>query len=413
MKKINKYPILIFLLFSLTFFISCDVSKKDHQNIKDTEIYKWHDSTVWTIEPDYALDVLCLLNVLTGDPFYVRYYGDDFRYFKKRFTPEIEKAIAGLNDKVRIKNRDIISAFLTLHFSTVNPSTIDDLLYYLRNSHEIESKMKNTPYYRGMKLFNDIKPELTVIFNFLKEIDFYGYWKEKRLPVINNKIHELESYIIKYNITGEIESMTGRPLQSNKVGVKLLYYTKPHGIRITGTRFINAIDWSKEILVRTAIHELLHPPFIYKNDTELVEALVRLKDDEFIMDKVKNHNPDFGYNSFRGFLEEDTVRAMDQIISEKFEIHQEPRKRWLKEDDGMHVFTVALYKVLKEDHSASQENIRDILIKEISKGRLEPGRIETLYKEFYFINTLKIIIFAVSILILISFLYLLLFLKTM
>lgn len=385
MFKRYKYLVLIFSLFLLTFFISCGVGNKDQQKIKTAEKYEWHDSTIWNIEPDYALDVLCLLNSLSGDSFYVRFYEDDFKYLKKQFTPETEKAIASLTDKVRIKNKKIISAELTLYFSSVNPTTIEDLLYFLRNSDEIEAKMKKTTYYdeSEMKLFKDIKPELTTIFSFLKEIDFFSYWKENKLLKINERIHELENDVKKYNIIAEIESMLGHPIKSDTLDVKLLYYTKPHGIRITGNRFINAADWPFEILVRTAIHELMHPPYDYKNDKKLRETLLQLKNDKFIMDKVTNHNPLFGYNTFKGFIEENVVQAMDQIIKEKFDIHREPHKRWQENDDGMHVFAVAVYKVLKDDYSTSKEKIRDILIKEILDGKLKPGKIQLLYNEFY------------------------------
>ncbi|UCF04553.1 MAG: hypothetical protein JSV33_11545 [bacterium] len=385
MIKRYKYLVLIFSLFLLIFFISCDVGNKDQQKIKTAEKNEWHDLTIWNIEPDSALDVLCLLNSLSGDSFYMRFYEDDFQYLKKQFTPETEKAIASLTDKVRIKNKKIISAQLTLYFSSVNPTTIEDLLYFLRNSDEIETKMKKTTYYdkSDMKLFKDIIPELTIIFSFLKEIGFFNYWKENKLPNINKKIRELENYAKKYNIIAEIESMLGHPIKSDTLDVKLLYYTKPHGIRITGTRFINAVDWPFEILVRTAIHELMHPPYDFENDKELREALLQLKNDEFIMDKVINHNPMFGYNTFEGFIEENVVQAMDQIITEKFDIHREPHKRWLENDDGMHVFAPALYKILKEDYSTSKEKIRDILIKEILTGKLKPGNIQSVYNEFY------------------------------
>ena len=61
---------------------------------------------------------------------------------------------------------------------------------------------------------------------------------------------------------------------------------------------------------------MMHPPFDLKNDSELISALNKLKDDKFFMDKVLNHNTSFGYNSFEGFVEEDCVQALDQIINE-------------------------------------------------------------------------------------------------
>jgi hypothetical protein len=46
------------------------------------------------------------------------------------------------------------------------------------------------------------------------------------------------------------------------------------------------------------------------------ETLGSLRADAFLMDKVNNHNPAFGYNTFEGFIEEDCVQALEQIINE-------------------------------------------------------------------------------------------------
>jgi ABC-type oligopeptide transport system substrate-binding subunit len=129
---------------------------------------------------------------------------------------------------------------------------------------------------------------------------------------------------------------------------------------------------------------MIHPPYDLPNDAELREALSLLEDDEFLMDKVLNHNPAFGYNSFKGFIEEDCVQALEQIINEKLGIEREARQRWKESDDGMHVFAVALYEVMKEENYNKQgELFRDFLIRMIRSGRLGPGKIKDIYEHFY------------------------------
>ncbi len=61
---------------------------------------------------------------------------------------------------------------------------------------------------------------------------------------------------------------------------------------------------------------------------KLKETLDRLRADTFVMDKVNNHDPGFGYNSFEGFIEEDCVQAIEQVINEKFNVEVEAHKRW-------------------------------------------------------------------------------------
>lgn len=148
--------------------------------------------------------------------------------------------------------------------------------------------------------------------------------------------------------------------------------------------FLTDIAWPFSILIRTASHEMMHPPFDLKNDSVLIGTLSKLKNEKFLMDKVLNHNPSFGYNSFEGFVEEDCVHALDQIINEKLGISRDPRKRWEENDDGMHVPAIALYNIMKEENYNEEKMIyRDFIIRNIEKVKLLNGNIEKIYNNFY------------------------------
>lgn len=41
----------------------------------------FHTATVWKIEPSLKFDTLCLLNALSGDPYYLRYYRAEYDHF--------------------------------------------------------------------------------------------------------------------------------------------------------------------------------------------------------------------------------------------------------------------------------------------------------------------------------------------
>jgi hypothetical protein len=109
-----------------------------------------------------------------------------------------------------------------------------------------------------------------------------------------------------------------------------------------------------------------------------------LKEDGFLMDKVLNHNPAFGYNSFEGFVEEDCVQALEQVVNERLGIAVEARKRWKESDDGMHVFSVALYSMMKEEnYNQKGETFQDFLTRMLGTGKIKPGQIEPVYNDFY------------------------------
>ena len=189
---------------------------------------------------------------------------------------------------------------------------------------------------------------------------------------------------LKDNVVAEIERALGFALPSNHITIYILYYSHPHGIRVTGTRLIANARWPPGIVMQNAVHEMLHPPYDLAHDRELRGTLAPLRRDRFLMDKIENHNPSFGYNSFESFIEENCVRALEQVIQERLDIAREPRRRWREEDDGMHVFAVALYSVMKqENYNVRGELFRDFLVRAIRSDKLGAGNIKPIYDAFY------------------------------
>jgi hypothetical protein len=345
-----------------------------------------HVATDWQVVPSFKFDVLCLLNTATGDSFYLNYYKDEYERLKCQLTPAAEEALANIKRKIKDEGGGIISALLTLYFSATEDSTLDDMIRTVENSQIMQDNLKQTPYYsdNSWQVYESVRDDLKTVFLFFKEIDCQGYWEDNILPKVEEKIATIEKELPKYNVIKEQELHLGFALPSNKITVYMLYYSQPHGIKITGTRFLTDVAWPFEIVLRNAVHEMMHPPYDLPNDTELREALSLLEDDEFLMDKVLNHNPAFGYNSFEGFIEEDCVQALEQIINEKLGIEREAHQRWKENDDGMHVFAVALYNVIKDENYNQQGKLfRDFLIEMVRSGKLGPAKIKDIYDDFY------------------------------
>ncbi len=345
-----------------------------------------HATTNWRIEPSFKFDLLCFLNTLTGDSFYVEYYPNEYREFKPLLTPAAQAALADLKRKIKDENQGIISASLCLYFSATDDQTLDDMLKTLKNSDRMQSNLKQTPYYseEDWRLFEGVREDLKTILLFLKNIQFESYWARNVLPRVSQKIRQIEKDLPGYNVIKEVEIMLGFALPSNRITVFMLYYSQPHGIKVTGTRFLTDVAWPFQIVLRNAVHEMMHPPYDLAHDPELKKTLYLLKQDQFLTDKIENHNPAFGYNSFEGYLEEDCVQALEQIIDEKLKIEKEAHLRWKESDDGMHVFAVALYRVMKdENYNQKGELFRDFLVRMIASGRLSPGNIKKIYDDFY------------------------------
>jgi hypothetical protein len=375
------YQLLIVVM--LVAALPCYALPEKPADVRKTKI---HTSTDWRIQPSFTLDTVCLLNVLTGDPFYVDYYKKEYARFEPQLTPAARTALANLKRKIKDEKKNIISAFLALYFSATNNQTLDDMLATLNNSESMKRNLKRTTYYSesGWLLYESVRGDLRTVFLFLKAIQFESYWKQYILPRVENKIADIRKDLPKFNVINEVEKLLGLPLPSNKLTVYLLNYSQPHGIRVTGLRFLTDAAYPFRIVLRNAVHELMHPPYNLKSDRELKEALDSLRADAFLMDKVNNHNPSLGYNSFEGLIEEDCVQALEQLINEKFKVEVEARKRWKENDDGLHVFAVVLYSVMKEEKfNGEHESFRDFLVKMIRSGKLKAGNIKPAYDAFY------------------------------
>lgn len=346
------------------------------------------DSTMtkWKIEPSLKYDACCFLNILTGDEFYLTYYREEYEKFQPKLTDTVKQALASLKKKIKDDNGTIISAWLCLYFSAVEDSTLEDILKTLDDPSLLYSNFSKTIYSseEGWKIFLSVNSELKTIFKYLIEIDFPAYWGDNILPKLQSEISGIEPELPKYDVIKENEYFLGFKLPSDTITVYMLYYAKPHGIKITGTRFLTNLGWPFNIVIRTAAHEMMHPPYDFQKDTTVRSMIKQFKDDEFVMDKVINHNKSLGYNTLEGLFEEDCVQSLDQMINEKFGIAKDSKTRWKESDEGIHVIAIALYQIMHEEfYNRKGEVFRDFLLRINKQGKLIPGKIKEYYDKFY------------------------------
>lgn len=339
--------------------------------------------TDWQVVPSFKFDALCFLNVLTGDEFYRRFYQDEYAEFAPLLTPATRDALARLKRKLKDKNKVIIPAFLSLHFSATDDRTLDEMLLSLDKTETMKSNLRRSVYFSegGWQLFLSVRGELRTILGSLKEIGFADYWGRHLLPRLTQEAAALERRLAEYDVTTEVEAHLGSALLSNKITVYLLHFARPHGMRVTGSRFIADVSYPFLEVLRNAVHEMLHPPFNVSRDRELRLALKALEGDAFLMNIIRHHNPSFGYNSFDSFVEEDCVRALEQVVGERLKIERDAPHRWKEEDDGIHVLAAVMYGMMKqENYDGSHEPFRDFLVRMLKTGRLAPGKILQLYQ---------------------------------
>jgi len=346
----------------------------------------FHTTTDWDLRPSFLFDTLCALNVLSGDKYYLQYYQADYDRLSPLLRPEERAAFVDLKRRIKDENGGIISAQLALYFSATDAGSLDDMIRVVKDSSAVQRNLKATPYYSddGWKLYEESRPDLEAAFEALKRIHFDADWQTAVKPRIEKSRAAIAQELPRYNVIPTIESALGSPRPTNKITVYLLYYSQPHGIKITGTRFLTHYSYPFRIVLRNAIHEMMHPPYDLAHDAALRASLQSLRSDAFLMDKVEHHNPSFGYNTLEGLEEEDCVQALEQILAEPLGMGGDPHRYWKMQDDGIHVLAVALYSLMKQQHFPDgHEAFPAFLNRMIQSGALSHGRIEELNKAFF------------------------------
>lgn len=343
-----------------------------------------HTTTEWLATPSLKYDALCALNVLSGDPYYLKFYSEDYNRLAPRLTAAEKSEFVELKRVIKDRNKGIISADLALILSVEPGDSLDDLLVALDKPNEIRQRLQATPYYTPANFaeFLQVRPHVIGAVRALKRIGFEADWERNIRPRIAARAVQIQSELTRYNIVPRQEQVLGHRLADNRITVYLLYYSQPHGIKITGTRYLTHFEYPFEIVLHNAVHEMLHPPYSL-DEPATRQAVEMLRNDAFLMDKVKHHDPSFGYNEFEGFVEEDCVQALEQSITQSLGLKDDEQAYWRRQDDSMHVLAIALYELMLHGRMEPRENFPHFLQRMVRNGELTNPRLIQLNREFW------------------------------
>jgi hypothetical protein len=348
------------------------------------EQVRFHSNTDWQIQPSLKNDALCLLNVLSGDPFYFRYYQAEYDHFHPLFTAEENAAFAQLKRVIKDQGGSIVSANLTLYFSVVSDETLPEMIHSAHDSAVMEAAMRKTSYWsdEGWNRYQQARPALETALKALQRVGFSGYWSQTAKPKVQARIAELLPDLPKYNIVPAIERHLGFALSSESITVYLLAYSQPHGIRVTGLRFLTHVSYPFNIVLRNAIHESMHAPYDMR-DPVLREAIDLLSRDPLIRDAVEHHDSSFGYNTASGLIEEDCVQALEQIVSEEFNVGRNARAYWQQQDGGMHRLAAAIYVKYRQELAQNSMPFSKWFAHAVQSGALRGDVLQNAVKDFF------------------------------
>lgn len=330
--------------------------------------------TQWKVSLSEGFDALCFLGPLSGKDFYARYYKDELAEILPRMPKAAMEAMASLQAEADQQNHLLGPGLCTL-MSGAPINTLDAVIAALDGAETaILPTYKASAYWdqESWDRFIARRPRLRLVLDGLQQAGFVDLRKRMIGQSVETRLPALRQKLAGYDVIAEQERLLGRPLDAS-LEIVLLWFNKPHGIRIQGQRFITGVTWPDEIVLRNAAHEVLHPPFPM-DGAAAKAALAVLEKDALLKRIVAEHNPAFGYNTLEGLLNEDMVEALEQIVSERLGFAAAPHERWEKADDGMHVLAAGLYGLLKADgYDRTGGNLEAWTTEAAKSGKLSPA----------------------------------------
>jgi hypothetical protein len=330
--------------------------------------------TRWQVTSSEGLDAICFLGPLSGKPFYTRYYEKELAAFRPGFPASAQAALDTCQKAADAAGALLAPDLCTL-FSGAPVATLDDVLASFDDpERRLLKPIRSSPYWDEdqWKGFLQLRPTLRQVFQGLKDANFPAFREQYVGSQFATRVPALTARLGSVDIIAEQERLLGRKLDPG-VEIVLVWFSKPHGTRIQGQRFLNAADYGDDLIIRIAAHEILHPPFPMDGPVAKA-ALEVLAKDNLLTRIVAEHDPSFGYTSLDGVLNEDTVQALDQIISERLGVGRPPAQRWKDADDGMHVLAAGLYGMLKtEGYDRTGGNIARWMANAAKTGKLAPA----------------------------------------
>ncbi|WP_430422568.1 hypothetical protein [Phenylobacterium sp.] len=333
--------------------------------------------TRWNVTGSEGFDAIGFLGPLSGKVLYARFYAKELAEFRPVFPAPAQAALDRLQSNSEARGNLLWPALSTI-VSGAKIDTLDELIDAIDQADaRLKAPYKGSEHWdqESWDTFMAERSDLRVVLGGLRDGGFVAFRQKLLAGRLEPRIATLTTYLARYDVVAEQERLLGRPLMSRTIDIVLMWFSKPHGVRVQGQRFLSHVDYPDGNVVSIAAHEVLHPPI--PMDGRVAKAVLNvLGRDELFARIVAEHDKSFGYNSLEGLLNEDICQALDQIVSERLGVAQPASKRWFLADGGMHVLAAGLYETLKaEGYDKTGGNLERWLGEAAKTGKLSPARL--------------------------------------
>jgi hypothetical protein len=306
-------------------------------------------------EINYNMDILCFINIMTADQYYISFHKDEFDKFYPMISDNTKQNI---NDFIEKRGYSMLSPTLTLFISSMTNFADRNLLEMLEKHTEITDSMNKTPYiFSGDDFsfyFSFFDIVLIPLINELETAGFNDFWIKNKLPQIKAKCEGVDKYMEQYNVHSLINQY--KNIDDSDFTVYMCSFAKPHGIKLCGNNIISDISYTDENILSNITHEAFHPAFDWE---KVKQSLKILSDKPWVKEAFINQNPNSGYNTMDGFIEEHIVEALGIYVMVQLETNIKPMEYFKSHDEGSHVISPYFYEYLCETKKESSQSFED------------------------------------------------------
>jgi hypothetical protein len=349
----------------------------------------------WLIYPSLWFDAVCLIPLLAGLPFYTSRHEQDAREWQRRFSAlagqQARDAALVLREEVAERAAKPLPAFLALWTSPLAgppapaAESLDSLIAAVADPQLLVSVMRETSSHwneASERLFSSVRPALLAVLEGMRAAGLADWWAGHAEDTLAQRCSELETAFAGYDLVPLVEQHTGVSFDARMVELCVLRWAAPHGIRVTGTRFLTDLRYESDLILNIAVHELLHPP--WPKGHPVTDRLDALAADPFLAARFAARDPAAGYNTWAGYAEEDAAQALDQLLNTRLgrNTRGTPVTRWTTADDGMHVLALLLYDtLLRGGFDPATGSYADFLADALADTNTWPPDLEARYLE--------------------------------
>jgi hypothetical protein len=281
----------------------------------------------------YAMDLGNFLSVLTGQDFYVRQHREAFETWHPRLSAG---ASAALGEALALLGSPMLGPPLCLWISAVPDFDAVSLPDLLEVPERIRQHLQHTPYYPSERwpLAASVCQRVLPVVRELESLGFQRYWEDERRPLIEAAIRRFTEAIapLHFDLTGAVADMLGPPRRrAEPVTVILCSFVAPHGVKVCGPVYLTDIREGHQNTIRTALHEMFHPPF---REEEVAAELAALAGDPLVRSTFEAQDPVHRYATITGWIEENVVEAMAQSFADEAGFADDPISRYHLDHDG-------------------------------------------------------------------------------